>query len=114
MSSNEFLIDGDSTPSMINEIYSTAAKSAFQNRAGGGRLYTPITKENPPRYEFDPKDFPPEGDDNISVYSEEQEQIPKESKKEEKKAVAPRSEKKGGPNLSVDKVTLQKIYICIV
>lgn len=95
LSSNEFLVDGDKTPSMINEF--DTASQGFETRAGGGMTSKREIKETPPYYEFNPEDFAKEPD-SISELSEPE---PPVKKKEEKP---------GAPNLSVSKIDLQKIY----
>ena len=96
-SSDDFLVDGDKTPSMINEVFQTP--QTFETRAGGGMTNKRTTKQPPAHYEFNPADFPPEGDEDVSILS-----VPEE-KAEEKKV-----EKKGAPNLNVSKIELQKMY----
>jgi hypothetical protein len=112
LSSNEFVADGDNTPSMLNETYSTppqSAKNPFELRAGGGvtnkkeiKVYSPYFDKE---YDALPskKQLMDEPDDeNISVTSEAtHNNILKEQEKKKKV---------GAPNLSVDKVSLQKLY----
>jgi len=123
LSSNEFIADGDNTPSMINESYNTPPQTAKENimgnvsivkqpfelRAGGGVSNKKEIKVNTPYFENEYDQLPskkqlidePE-DDNISVTSEAtHNKLLKE--KETKKKV-------GAPNLSVDKISLQKLY----
>jgi hypothetical protein len=112
LSSNEFIADGDNTPSMLNDTYFTPPKSAknpFELRAGGGvtnkkeiKVYSPYFDKE---YDALPskKQLMDEPDDeNISVTSETtHNNILKEQEKKKKV---------GAPNLSVDKVSLQKLY----
>jgi len=96
LSSNEFLVDGDKTPSMTNDVYESPV-SSFETRAGGGMTNKRATKQQTPYYDYDPKDFPKEPDDSLLSEPEE--------KKVDKKAV-----KTGAPNLNVGKIELQHIY----
>ena len=112
LSSNEFIADGDNTPSMLNDTYFTppqSAKNPFELRAGGGvtnkkeiKVYSPYFDKE---YDALPskKQLMDEPDDgNISVTSEAtHNNILKEQEKKKKV---------GAPNLSVDKVSLQKLY----
>ena len=92
-SSDDFLVDGDNTPSMINE----SPVASFETRAGGGMTNKRATKQQTPYLEFNPKDFPKEPDDSLLTEPEE--------KKDDKKSV-----KTGAPNLNVDKIKLQQMY----
>lgn len=112
LSSNEFIADGDNTPSMLNDTYFTppqSSKNPFELRAGGGvtnkkeiKVYSPYFDKE---YDALPskKQLMDEPDDgNISVTSEAtHNNILKEQEKKKKV---------GAPNLSVDKVSLQKLY----
>jgi hypothetical protein len=112
LSSNEFIADGDNTPSMLNDTYFTppqSSKNPFELRAGGGvtnkkeiKVYSPYFDKE---YDALPskKQLMDEPDDeNISVTSETtHNNILKEQEKKKKV---------GAPNLSVDKVSLQKLY----
>ena len=92
-SSDDFLVDGDKTPSMINE----SPVASFETRAGGGMTNKKETKQQTPYYEFNPSDFKPEPEDSLLSEPEE--------KKDDKKPV-----KTGAPNLNVGKIKLQQMY----
>jgi hypothetical protein len=112
LSSNDFIADGDNTPSMINESYNTPPQSEKENimgnvsivhkpfelRAGGGISQKKEPVSYAPYFE---DDFPKEADDDISVTSENT---------HTKLKIAKAKDKVGAPNLSVGKVALQKIY----
>jgi len=124
LNSDNFIDEGDKTPSMVNETYATPPQSAkdnvqgevsvvksskpFELRAGGGITNKKDVKIYSPYFDKEYNDLPSKtqlmnepDDDNVSVTSENT---------EKKKIIEAKPKKVGAPNLSVDKISLQKIY----